>query len=82
VITVNDEVDLARVYAVVFAKDIGHLTIDLEDHQLRMLDHGPLPKIRRAKIEVPAVVHRASLENGDVNGIKKTPVIIRHLSQI
>src|ERR1019366_5371291 len=34
------------------------------------------------KIEVPAVVHRASLEDGDIYGVEKPPIIIRHLSQI
>ena len=81
-IALNDEIDLAHMHAVVFAEDVGHLTIDLDDHQLRTFDHGPLPQIRRAKVEVPAVVHRASLEDGDVDGIEKAPVIIRHFSQI
>src|SRR6516225_4565960 len=62
VIALDDELDLAEVNAVVSAEDVGNLTIDLQDHQLRTVDHGPLPEIRRAKVEVPAVVHRASLE--------------------
>jgi hypothetical protein len=82
VITLNDEIDLAHVHTLVSAEDVGHLTVDLDDYQLRALDHSPLPHIRRAKIEGPAVVHWASLEDDDVDGIEKAPVIIRHLSQV
>ena len=81
-IALNDEIDLADVHAVVFAEHVRHLTIDLDDHQLRAFDDRPLPHIRRAKVEVPAVVHRASLKDDDIHGIEKAPVIIRHLSQI
>jgi hypothetical protein len=49
------------VHAVIFAEDVRHLTIDLKDHQLRTFDHRPLPETRRAKVEVTAVAHRASL---------------------
>jgi hypothetical protein len=82
VIALDDEIDLANVDTVVFAEDVGHLTIDLHDHQLRAFDHGPLPEISRAKVEVAPVVHRASLEDGNVYGIEKAPVIVRHLAQI
>ena len=82
VIAFNDEIDLAHVHTVVSAEDVGHLAVDLDDDQLRAFDHGPLPHIRGAKVEVPAVVHGASLEDDDIHGIEKAPVIIRHFSQI
>ena len=81
-ISLNDEIDLAHMHAVLFAEYVRHLTIDLDDHHLRAFDDGPLPHIGRAKVEVSAVVHRAGFEDGDVHRIEKAPVIIRHLSQI
>ena len=81
-ISLNDEIDLVHMHAVLSAEYVWHLTIDLDDHHLRTFDDGPLPHICRAKVEVSAVVHGAGLEDGDVHGIEKAPVIIRHLSQI
>src|SRR5215469_15399122 len=71
VIPLNDEIDLADVHTVFLAECVRHFTIDLDYCQLRLLDYGALPETRRAEVEVAAVVHRTSLENGDVNGIKK-----------
>ncbi len=77
-----DVVNLAHVHAVVSAEGVGHLAIDLYDHQLGAFDYSLLPQIRRAKVEVSAVIDRASLQDGDVHRIEKAPVVIRYLSQI
>jgi hypothetical protein len=82
VIAFNNEIDLANVHTIVFAEDVGHFPVDFDDYQLRALDRSPLPNIRRAKVEVPAIVDWASPENDDVYGIEKAPIIIRHFSQI
>src|SRR6185437_17029127 len=81
-IAFNDVVNLADVHAVLFAKGVGHLTIDFDDHQLRAFNGSALPEIRGAKVEVPAIIHRASLQDGDINRIEEATVIIRHLSEI
>src|SRR5947208_7722164 len=69
-------------HAVVFAKRIRHLTIDLDDHQFGALDHRPLPQIGGAKVEVAAIVHGAGFEDGNVHGIEKAAVIIRDLPEV
>ena len=69
-------------HAVVLAESVGQFTIDLDDHQFRALNHRPLPEIGRPKVEVTAIVHRASLQDRDVHRIEKAPIVIRHLSQI
>ncbi len=66
-IAFNDVVNLADVHAVLFAKGVWHLTIDFDDHQLRAFNDRALPEIRGAKVEVPAIIHRASLQDGDIN---------------
>src|SRR4051812_48730412 len=81
-VALNDEIDLAQVHAIILAEHVGHLTIDLKDDQLRAFDDGSLPETRGTKIEVTAIVHGASLEYGDIDGIKKATVIVRHLSEI
>ena len=81
-ISLNDEIDLVHMHAVLLAEYVWHLTIDLDDHYLRTFDDGPLPHICRAKVEIATVVHGASFKNGDVHGIEKAPVIIGHLSEI
>src|SRR5947209_8372355 len=60
IIAVNNEIDLAYMHAIVFAEGVRHLRIDLDNHQLRTFNDGPLPEIRRAKIEVSSIVHGAS----------------------
>src|SRR5213078_3855997 len=61
---------------------VGQFTIDLDDHQFRALNHSPLPEIGRPKVEVTAIVNRASLQDRDVHLIEKTAVIIRDLTEI
>ena len=82
IIPLDDEIDLRYMHAVLFAENVRHLAIDLHDHYPRAVDDGPLPDIGRAEIEVPAVVHRAGLEDDDIHGVKKTTVIIRHFPKI
>ena len=82
IVALDDEIDFAHMHAILSAEYVWHLTIDLDDHHLRAFDDRPLPDIGRAKVEVSAVIHRAGFEDGDVHGIEKATVIIRHLSQI
>ena len=51
-ISLDNEIDLVYMNAVLFAEYIWHLTIDLDDHQLRTFNDGPQPHIGRAKVEV------------------------------
>src|SRR5262249_31328409 len=75
VISFDDVIDLAQVHGVFLAEDVGDLAVDLDDDHLGAFDHRSLPKTRGAEVEIAAVVHRASLENGDIDGIEKAPVI-------
>jgi hypothetical protein len=70
------------VHTVVFTEHVRHLTVDLDDDQLRAFNDGPLPHICWAKVEIPAVVHGTGLKDDDIDGIEKAPVVIRHFSEI
>ena len=52
-ISLNDEIDLAHMHAVLSAEYVWHLTIDLDDHYLGTFDDGPLPHICGPKLKYP-----------------------------
>jgi hypothetical protein len=82
IIAFNHEINLAHMHTVLFAEHVRHLAVDLDNHQPGSFNHGPLPHVCRAKVEVPPVIHGASFEYDDVDRVKESPVIVRYFSEI
>src|SRR5215813_8791742 len=81
-IAFDNEVNLTHMDTVLFAEHVRHFAIELDHYQSCSFNHSTLPHIGWAKVEVSTIIHWASLENDDVDRIKKAPVIIRHFSEI
>src|SRR4029453_11071730 len=65
-----------------FAVDVRQAAAGFDDYQAGTLDHGPVPQIRCAQIEVAVLVHRAGLEHDDIHRIHEAPVVIGDLAEI
>src|SRR5271154_5081184 len=68
--------------AILFAVDIWQTLTHLDYHHVGAFNHRAVPEIRDAKIEVAILVHRACLENDDVNWRKKAAVVVRHFTEV